>query len=147
MGKTYDELKHAEEDRVASHTAHPQKARIGVGLYIKGQISGNEDLDVEGRVEGPVQLGEGKLTIGTGGNLTGDVTAREVIIHGTLTGNLQVRDRLEIKSDGSAVGDVVTDRILIEEGAYFKGSIEIGQKGVPQSDAATAVPAKIERNL
>ena len=142
MGKTYDELKHAEEDRVASHTAHPQKARIGVGLYIKGQISGNEDLDVEGKVEGPVQL-----TIGTGGNLTGDVTAREVIIHGTLTGNLQVRDLLKIKSDGSAVGDVVTDRILIEEGAYFKGSIEIGQKGVPQSDAATAVPAKTERNL
>jgi cytoskeletal protein CcmA (bactofilin family) len=142
LGKTYDELKHAEEDRVASHTAHPQKARIGVGLYIKGQISGNEDLDVEGKVEGPVQL-----TIGTGGNLTGDVTAREVIIHGTLTGNLQVRDLLKIKSDGSAVGDVVTDRILIEEGAYFKGSIEIGQKGVPQSDAATAVPAKTEGNL
>jgi cytoskeletal protein CcmA (bactofilin family) len=147
LGKTYDELKHTEEDRVASHTAHPQKARIGVGLYIKGQISGNEDLDVEGKVEGPVQLGEGKLTVGTGGNLTGDVTAREVIIHGTLTGNLQVRDLLEIKSDGSAVGDVVTDRILIEEGAYFKGSIEIGQKGVPQSDAATAVPAKTEGNL
>jgi cytoskeletal protein CcmA (bactofilin family) len=75
------------------------------------------------------------------------VTAREVIIHGSLTGNLQVRDLLKIKSDGSAVGDVVTDRILIEEGAYFKGSIEIGQKRVPQSDAATAVPAKTERNL
>jgi len=147
MSKIDDELKRAKEDRAASHAAHPQKARIGVGLYIKGQISGNEDLDVEGKVEGPVQLGEGKLTIGTGGNLTGDVTAREVIIHGTLTGNLQVRDLLKIKSDGSAVGDVVTDRILIEEGAYFKGSIEIGQKGVPQSDAATAVPAKTEGNL
>jgi cytoskeletal protein CcmA (bactofilin family) len=147
VSKINGDLKRAQEDRAASHAAQPQKARIGVGLYIKGQISGNEDLDVEGKVEGPVQLGEGKLTVGTGGNLTGDVTAREVIIHGTLTGNLQVRDRLEIKSDGSAVGDVVTDRILIEDGAHFKGSIEIGQKEVPQSDAATVVPAKTQRNL
>ena len=147
MSKIDDELKRAKEDRAASHATQPQKARIGIGLRIKGQISGNEDLDVEGSIEGPIQLGEGKLTVGTGGNLTGDVTAREVIIHGSLTGNLQVRDRLEIKSDGSAVGDVVTDRILIEDGAHFKGSIEIGQKRVPQSDAATAVPAKTQRNL
>jgi cytoskeletal protein CcmA (bactofilin family) len=88
MSKIEDELKRDKEDRAASHATQPQKARIGIGLRIKGQISGNEDLDVEGSIEGPIQLGEGKLTVGTGGNLTGDVTAREVIIHGTLTRNL-----------------------------------------------------------
>jgi cytoskeletal protein CcmA (bactofilin family) len=142
LSKTYDELKQAKEDRASSPDGQSQTARIGPGLYIKGQISGNEDLDVEGKVEGPMQLDDGKLTVGTGGNLTGGVTAREIIIHGTLTGNLQVKDRLEIKSHGSVVGNVVTERILIEDGAHFKGSIEIGEKAVPNSDAVRALSAK-----
>jgi len=135
VSKIYDELKQAEADRVSS-----RKARICAGLHIKGQISGNGDLDVEGKVEGPIQLGEGRLTLGAGGNLIGDVSARDAIIHGALTGNLQISGVLEIKSDGSVVGDVVTDRIIIEEGAHFKGSIEIGRK-IPQSGAAKAVSA------
>jgi cytoskeletal protein CcmA (bactofilin family) len=132
VGKTYDDLRRASQERAASSASQSEKTRIGVGLRIKGSISGNEDVDVDGCVEGPIKLGEGKLTIGAHGNLTGDVTAREATIQGTLTGNLQIRERLEIKSDGTAVGNVVTDRIHIEEGAYFKGSIEIGRKRLPQ---------------
>jgi cytoskeletal protein CcmA (bactofilin family) len=132
VGKTYDDLRRASQERAASSATQSEKTRIGVGLRIKGSISGNEDVDVDGCVEGPIRLGEGKLTIGTHGNLNGDVTAREATIQGTLKGNLQIRERLEIKSDGTAVGDVVTDRIHIEEGAYVRGSIEIGRKRFPQ---------------
>jgi cytoskeletal protein CcmA (bactofilin family) len=132
VGKTYDDLRRASQERAASSATQSEKTRIGAGLRIKGSISGNEDVDVDGCVEGPIKLGEGKLTVGARGNLTGDVTAREATIQGTLTGNLQIRERLEIKSDGTAVGDVLADRILIEEGAYFKGSIEIGRKRFPQ---------------
>lgn len=135
MSKIYDELKQAEADRASS-----RKALICAGLHIKGQISGNEDLDVEGKVEGPVQLGEGKLTLGAGGNLIGDLAARDAIIHGALIGNLQISGCLEIKSDGSVVGNVVTDRIIVEDGAQFKGSIKIRRK-IPQSGAAKAVSA------
>ena len=80
------------------------------------------------------------MTLGAGGNLIGDVAARDAIIHGALTGNLQISGVLEIKSDGSVVGNVVTDRIIVEDGAQFKGSIEIRRK-IPQSGAAKAVSA------
>jgi cytoskeletal protein CcmA (bactofilin family) len=120
MNKTYDEIKSAEQFR--------QGSRISAGLRIAGQISGNEDLVVEGNVEGPVQLAEGTLTVGEKGTVRGDVVVREAIIHGTVTGNVQAHDRVEIKASGSVIGDLTTSRIIIGDGAHYKGSIEIGQK-------------------
>ena len=128
MGKTYDDLRRASQERAVAQALQSEKTRIGVGLYVKGSISANEDVDVEGSVQGPIQLGEGKLTIGIGGKLYGDVKAREATIRGTVTGNLSIRERLEIRSPGTVVGDVVTDRIFVEDGAYLKGSIEIGHR-------------------
>lgn len=128
MSKTYDDLRRASQERTASFETQHEKTRIGSSLRIKGAISANEDIDVDGRVEGPVQIGEGKLTVSQDGNLAGDVVAREASIRGTLVGNLRIRDRLEIKAEGTARGDVVTGRILVEDGAYFKGSIEIGHR-------------------
>jgi cytoskeletal protein CcmA (bactofilin family) len=104
-------------------------ARLGASLHIKGEISGNEDLQIDGSVEGLVQLDDRKLTVGASARVTADLVAREVVVYGNVKGNLRARDRIEIKKDGSVVGDLTTARIMIEDGAYFKGSIEIDKAG------------------
>src|ERR1022692_334046 len=104
-------------------------ARLGASLHVKGEITGNEDLAIDGSVEGLVQLEDRKLTIGASAKVTADVIAREVVVYGNVKGNLRARDRIEIKKDGSVVGDLTTARIMIEDGAYFKGSIEIDKTG------------------
>ena len=109
-------------------------ARLGASLHVKGEISGNEDLHIDGSVEGLVQLEDRKLTVGASAKLTADVVAREVVVYGSVKGNLRARDRIEIKKDGSVVGDLTTARIMIEDGAYFKGSIEI-DKSSDSSDS------------
>jgi cytoskeletal protein CcmA (bactofilin family) len=100
-------------------------ARLGASLHVKGEITGHEDLLVDGSVEGLVQLEDRKLTVGASAKLSADVIAREVVVYGSVKGNLRARDRIEIKKDGSVIGDLTTARIMIEDGAYFKGSIEI----------------------
>lgn len=104
-------------------------ARLGASLHIKGEISGNEDLQVDGTVEGLIQLDDRKLTVGASAKVTADLVAREVVVYGSVKGNLRARDRIEIKKDGSVIGDLTTARIMIEDGAYFKGAIEIDRKG------------------
>ena len=111
--------------RPLSTTSSGSIARLGASLHVKGEISGNEDLQIDGSVEGEIQLGDRKLTVGASAELTGDVVAGEVVVYGSVKGNFRARDRIEIKKDGSVVGDLTTARILIEDGAYFKGSIEI----------------------
>jgi cytoskeletal protein CcmA (bactofilin family) len=110
-------------------------ARLGPSLQVKGEITGSEDLHIDGSVEGQVTLEDRKLTIGSSAKLTADISAREVVIYGNVKGNLKARDRIEIKKDGSVVGDLSTARIMIEDGAYFKGSIEINR-----GDAETEKP-------
>ena len=114
-------------------TADRSTARLGPSLHVKGEISGNEDLVIEGSVEGLVQLDERKLTVGATAKVTADVIAREVVVYGTVKGNLRAKDRIEIKKDGSVNGDLTTARIMIEDGAYFKGSIEIDKTGEKES--------------
>jgi len=109
-------------------------ARLGASLHVKGEITGNEDLHIDGSVEGLVQLEDRKLTVGASAKLTADVVAREVVVYGNVKGNLRARDRIEIKKDGSVVGDLTTARIMIEDGAYFKGSIEIDKAGESSDD-------------
>lgn len=109
-------------------------ARLGASLHIKGEISGNEDLLIDGSVEGLIQLEERKLTVGSTAKVTADVVAREVVVYGNVKGNLRARDRIEIKKDGSVVGDLTTARIMIEDGAYFKGSIEIDRTNEKDKD-------------
>src|SRR5580692_11646634 len=113
-------------------------ARLGASLHVKGEITGNEDLAIDGSVEGLVQLEDRKLTIGASAKLTADVIAREVVVYGNVKGNLRARDRIEIKKDGSVVGDLTTARIMIEDGAYFKGSIEIDKAGDASDDSSKA---------
>ena len=112
-----------------STTSSGGTARLGASLHVKGEITGNEDLHIDGTVEGLVHLEDRKLTIGANAKVTADIIAREVAVFGNVKGNLRARDRIEIKKDGSVVGDLTTARIMIEDGAYFKGSIEIDKTG------------------
>ena len=111
-------------------------ARLGASLHVKGEITGNEDLAIDGTVEGLVHLEDRKLTIGASAKVTADIIAREVAVFGNVKGNLRARDRIEIKKDGSVVGDLTTARIMIEDGAYFKGSIEIDKSGDASSSSS-----------
>src|SRR5262244_3887343 len=117
-------------------TADRATARLGASLHVKGEISGNEDLLIDGSVEGLVQLDERKLTVGATAKLTADIIAREVVVYGTVKGNLRAKDRIEIKKDGSVNGDLTTARIMIEDGAYFKGSIEIDKSEQKESSGS-----------
>ena len=112
-----------------SATSSSSTARLGPSLHVKGEITGHEDLLVDGSVEGLIQLEDRKLTVGSTAKVTADVIAREVVVYGNVKGNLRAKDRIEIKKDGSVVGDLTTARIMIEDGAYFKGSIEIDKTG------------------
>jgi cytoskeletal protein CcmA (bactofilin family) len=114
-------------------TADRATARLGSSLHVKGEISGNEDLLIDGSVEGLIQLDERKLTVGATAKVTADIIAREVVVYGSVKGNLRAKDRIEIKKDGSVNGDLTTARIMIEDGAYFKGSIEIDKTAEKES--------------
>lgn len=114
---------------------------LGASLEIKGKISGEEDLQIDGKVEGSVALNGQRLTVGRSGKLNSEVWAREVVVYGALTGNVHASDRVEIKKDGSVTGDIMTARISVEDGAYFKGRIEIERgKQHPKSNAEAPEP-------
>jgi cytoskeletal protein CcmA (bactofilin family) len=104
-------------------------ACIGASLEIKGRISAEEDLQIDGKVEGPVSVRGHRLTVGRSGQLTSEVSARELVVFGKVTGNINSTDRVEIKKDGAVIGDIQTTRISIEDGAIFKGRIEIDRPG------------------
>ena len=100
-------------------------ARLGSSVHIKGTITGSEDLQIDGKVEGAISLRGHGLTIGASAQLNSEIDAREVVVYGKVTGNVHARDRVDVKTDGSIIGDIATARISIEDGAHFKGRIEI----------------------
>jgi cytoskeletal protein CcmA (bactofilin family) len=100
-------------------------SRLGAGLQIKGEITGPEDLQVDGVVEGPISLDGHELIVGTAAQINSEIRAGEVIVHGKLVGNVHARGRVEITKAGSITGDLSCARISIEDGAHFKGRIEI----------------------
>jgi len=110
--------------RPATTTAR-SSARLGSGLHIKGQLTGTEDLQIDGKVEGPISLNGHQLTVGSSAVLHSEIHAGEVLVFGKVVGNLYARDRVDVKTDGSVIGDISTARISIEDGAHFKGRIEI----------------------
>jgi cytoskeletal protein CcmA (bactofilin family) len=122
-----------EAMRPLGATADRSAARLGSSLHVKGEISGNEDLTIDGSVEGLIQLDERKLTVGAMAKVTADIAAREVVVLGNVKGNLRAKERIEIKKDGSVNGDLTTARIMIEDGAFFKGSIEIDKSAEKES--------------
>ena len=115
---------------VATTTA--DQATIGKSLVIKGEVTGSESLYIDGRVEGSINLAGNRVTIGRNGIVAANITAREIVVLGKVRGNLTASDRVDIRSDGSLTGDVIAARISIEDGAFFKGGIDIRKGGQPQ---------------
>jgi len=113
-------------------------ALIGKSVVIKGQVFSREDLTIDGEVEGTVELPEHRLTVGSNGKVMASVTARELVVLGTIHGNVQTSDKLEIRKEAKLVGDIKTARVVIEDGAYFKGNIDIDRTEVQRG----AAPAK-----
>ncbi len=118
-------------------------AHIGKSVIIKGELSGSEDLYVDGQVEGSIELSGNRLIIGPHGQVRASVNAKGVIVQGKLDGNIRASERAELTKSAIAVGDIVTQRIAIEEGAFFKGKVDI-QKDTTQKDAAPKDAAKTE---
>lgn len=116
-------------------------AVIGKSVFIKGQIFSREDLTIDGEIDGSVELQEHRLTVGPNGKLQASVKAREVIVLGTVHGNVEASDKIDIRKGARVVGDIKTARIAIEDGAFFKGSIDIAKA------AAVRVPSATERNV
>jgi cytoskeletal protein CcmA (bactofilin family) len=106
-------------------TSARNSARLGASLTINGHITGSEDLQIDGKVEGPISLHGHELTVGPTAQLHSEIHAGEVIVSGKVVGNVHARGRVDIKKDGSIVGDISSARISIEDGAHFKGRIEI----------------------
>ena len=101
-------------------------ANIGKSITLKGDLSGNEDLVVDGNVEGRIELPNNQLTIGSSGNVKADISAKSVVIIGKVAGNVTGVERVQIESTGSVSGDVRTPRLVVQEGATLNGSVEMG---------------------
>ena len=118
-----------------------EQATIGKGLVIKGEISGSESLFVDGKVEGTINLPGNRVTIGRNGQVAANITSREIVVLGKVRGNITATDRVDIRSEGALTGDVTAARISIEDGAFFKGGIDIKKPDVKAGAPAAAAPA------
>src|SRR5215471_2105076 len=127
-------------------TATPQEqATLGKSLVIKGEVTGSESLYIDGRVEGSINLPGNRVTVGRNGVVSANINAREIVILGKVRGNMTASDRVDIRSDGSLTGDVVAARISIEDGAFFKGGIDIRKAGQkPNGEEVKTTPATTE---
>jgi cytoskeletal protein CcmA (bactofilin family) len=130
---------------VKSSSAPMEQATIGRSLVIKGEISGGESLFVDGRIEGTVNIPEHRVTVGRNGVVTADVNAREVVIMGKVQGNIICSDRLDIRSEGSVTGDVVVQRISVEDGAILKGSVQVQAAPEPKGKQNQQKPAEVSK--
>ena len=116
-------------------------AHIGKSVLIKGELSGSEDLYLDGEVEGNIELRDHSLTVGPNGRVRANVHAKDVTVHGKVDGNVHGTDRVELKRSAVLMGDIATQRIVIEDGAFFKGSIDIKKEGKSESKSEKAMSA------
>ncbi len=138
----------AAAPRPVTTTTTSDQATIGKSLVIKGEVTGSESLYIDGRVEGSINLSGNRVTVGRNGVVAANINAREIVVLGKVRGNLTASDRVDIRSDGSLTGDVVAARISIEDGAFFKGGIDIRKAGgkpeeVKGASSVSAVPEAV----
>jgi cytoskeletal protein CcmA (bactofilin family) len=134
---------------VKTMTSPIEQATIGRTVVIKGEISGNESLYIDGRVEGSVTFKDHRVTVGRNGVVQANISAREVVIMGKVTGNVECSDRVDIRSEGSLTGDVVSARISVEDGAMLRGSVQLNpteQKQDKSHDAPKAMGVAAGKN-
>jgi cytoskeletal protein CcmA (bactofilin family) len=141
----------AEAARTPSASSEPQRGmerttvNIGKSVVIKGELSGSEDLTIEGQVDGKIELRQNILTIGPNGKIKAQVFAKSVVILGEVTGNVTASEKVDIRDNGSVDGDIAAPRVAIAEGAHFRGSIDMQRpggksvvKGEAKAEAKTA---------
>jgi cytoskeletal protein CcmA (bactofilin family) len=125
----------------ASAPVSGEQATIGKGLFIKGEINGSESLYIDGKVEGSINLPGNRVTVGRNGQVSASITAREIVVLGKVRGNMSATDRVDIRAEGSLSGDVAAARISIEDGAFFKGGIDIRKAGQKPNGEEAKAPA------
>ncbi|MGH9487998.1 MAG: bactofilin family protein [Terriglobales bacterium] len=126
--------------------ARPESSHLGKSFHFKGDISGTEDIYIDGEVEGTIQLPNQIVTIGPNGAVSADIQARELIVHGKVKGNAKAQDRIEVGRSGSVLGDMAMARISIQDGAFIQGRVDIrvagaAAPGQPQRAEAAAAAA------
>ena len=129
------------DPRAAAAGLPGDQATIGKSLVVKGEISGSESLYIDGKVEGSINLPGNRVTVGRNGQVAATIMAREIVVLGKIRGNCQASDRVDIRAEGSLTGDVIAARISIEDGAFFKGGIDIRKQGTEAKSGPTPVPA------
>ena len=136
---------------VKTVSAPVEQATIGRSLVIKGELSGSEALYIDGRIEGKITMPDNRVTIGRNGSVQANIVAREVVVMGKVSGNIECSDRVDIRGEGQVTGDVTTVRISVEDGAVVKGGIEVrsterkqnqAQAHGKQAEAPKVEPAK-----
>jgi cytoskeletal protein CcmA (bactofilin family) len=123
-----------------------EQATIGKSLVVKGEVSGSESLYIDGKIEGAINLPGNRVTIGRNGQVAANIMAREVVVLGKVRGNVHASDRIDIRSEGSLTGDVIAARISIEDGAFFKGGIDIRKPGATDAKGNAIAPEPIPVN-
>jgi cytoskeletal protein CcmA (bactofilin family) len=119
------------------------KANIGKSVVIKGELSGSEDLTIEGQVEGRIDLRDNVLTIGPNGRIRAEVFAKAVVVLGEVVGNVTASEKVDIRDNGSVDGDITSPRVAIAEGAHFRGSVDMQRSGTKAASKPAAAVAAV----
>lgn len=117
---------------------------LGKSIVIKGEVSGHEDLTIDGRVEGKVSLQEHNLTVGKHGRLDAELAAKRIIIMGQVTGNVRASEKLELLEGGRLEGDIIAPRVSIADGAHFRGKVDMegGERATMHEGAVASISGK-----
>jgi cytoskeletal protein CcmA (bactofilin family) len=115
---------------------------IGKSVVIKGELSGSEDLMIEGQVEGKIELRQNILTIGPNAKIKAQVFAKAVVVQGEIHGNVTATEKVDIRDAGSVDGDISSPRVAIADGAHFRGSIDMQRQGAPKPGGDKLAPAE-----
>lgn len=116
----------------STRPATGELAHIGKSVFIKGELSGSEDLYVDGEVEGTIELRGHSLTVGPNGRVRAHVHARNVVVQGKVNGNIQASERVDLRASANVTGDITTARIAVEDGAFFKGGLDVQREAKPE---------------
>jgi len=126
------------EDRMS------KPATIGQSVQINGELTGQEDLIIDGKIDGKIVLKDHQLTIGANGHINAEVHAKAVQVNGQITGNIVADDKVEITSSGSVIGDITAPRVALADGSSFKGSIDMGRK---EQSSSSQTPTNVHRDV
>jgi cytoskeletal protein CcmA (bactofilin family) len=117
----------AQDMQTSARSGRGERATIGPSISIRGDVTGDEDLLIQGRVEGSVQLEQHMVTIGPQGQVKADISARVVTVEGTVEGNLRADEQVVLRGSARVLGDIVAPRVMLEDGAYFRGGVDMGE--------------------